>query len=245
MDSIVWLPFKIGFWFLVLAAIYHLLTRKFLNPFKLSIYVGKKGCGKSTNMARLALKYQKKGWTVYSNEPMNIEGVRVFNTKMLGSHTPEKNSLVLVDEAGIYYHKRDFKEFAKTCREWYKKQRHYKCRVIMFSQTWDIDLTLRELTDDMYLLVNIARVFTWAKRIRRSLILTEPFGEQESRLADRLQFDSILLWPFGSRFLCFIPKYIKYFDSYETRPLPALPYTVMHHAPVPPWYRRRSRRSKR
>lgn len=230
--------FKIGIAILVVALIYHLLTRRYLNPFKLTIFVGKKGCGKSTNMARLALKYLKRGWNVYCSEPLNIEGVRVFDVKKLGECTPDKHSLVLVDEAGIHYHKRDFKEFAKTQRKWYKKQRHYKCRCILFSQTWDIDLSLRELTDEMYLLVNYARVFTWAKRIKRSLILTEPFGEQESRLADRLQFDSILFWPFGSRFLCFIPKWVKYFDSFDVDDdVKPLPYTVMHH--VPPVRRKR------
>lgn len=48
--------------------IYHILTRKFVNPYKLIFLFGKKGSGKSTLLAKLTARYLRRGWTVYSTE---------------------------------------------------------------------------------------------------------------------------------------------------------------------------------
>lgn len=48
--------------------IYHILTRKFVNPYKLIFLFGKKGSGKSTLLAKLTARYLRRGWTVFSTE---------------------------------------------------------------------------------------------------------------------------------------------------------------------------------
>lgn len=55
--------FVIVFGFLV----FHLLTKKFLNPFKLYLFFGKKGCGKSTLLQKLVSYYHKRGYNCYCN----------------------------------------------------------------------------------------------------------------------------------------------------------------------------------
>lgn len=58
--------------FLILACfVYHLLTKKYINPYRLTMVFGKKGSGKSTLMVRLAYKYLSKGWTVFCTEKLD------------------------------------------------------------------------------------------------------------------------------------------------------------------------------
>ena len=94
----------------------------------------------------------------------------------------------------------------------------------MFSQTFDIDKKLRSLTDDLFLVKNVARVFCWCKRIRKWPDLKQADGESEARIVDMIQYETILLWPFGSRHLVYIPKWSRYFKSYNPPPLPIIPH---------------------
>lgn len=95
---------------------------------------------------------------------------------------------------------------------------------ISFSQTFDIDKKLRDLTDGLYLCATMLRVFSWAKRIHRSVTLTKSDADRESRISEDLEFDSILSWPFGGRILTFIPRYAQYFDSHIVPELSPMPY---------------------
>lgn len=52
---------------LAICVVFDLLTRKYLNPYKLVVIFGKKGCGKSTLLQKLAVFYTKRGYTCYCN----------------------------------------------------------------------------------------------------------------------------------------------------------------------------------
>ena len=90
----------------------------------------------------------------------------------------------------------------------------------MFSQTFDIDKKLRELTDQMYYLENKFRIFSWAKKIDKHTVLTQAEADKPSSIAENLQFEPFLFWIFGSRIFTFIPRYVKYFDSFSVPDLP-------------------------
>lgn len=216
--------FKIGFILVFVGVTFHLLTRQYINPYKLYMVFGKKGSGKSTLLVRLAVKHIKKGWTVYSTEDIAVPGVRKFNVEDIGRKSFDSDSLVLIDEVGMIWDNRNFKSFAEEVRDWFKLQRHYKCKVYLFSQTFDIDKKLRDLTDGLYLCSTKLRVFSWAKRIHRSVTLTKSDADRESRISEDLEFDSILSWPFGGRILTFIPRYAQYFDSHIVPELSPMPY---------------------
>lgn len=224
--------FKIGFVLIIFLIVFHFATRKYINPYKLYMVFGKKGSGKSTLMVRLALSHINKGWSVYCSEHINVPGVRYFNINQIGRKTFDSNSLVLIDEVGMIWDNRDFKNFANDVRDWFKLQRHYKCKVYLFSQSFDIDKKLRDLTDGLYLCSTKLRVITWAKRIHRSITLTSSEADRESRIAEDLVFDSLLAWPFGSRILTWIPKYAKYFDSHVVKPLPPVIYDEVPNSPI-------------
>ena len=110
---------------------------------------------------------------------------------------------------------REYKSFKPEVRNFFKLQRHYKLKVYLFSQTFDIDKKLRDLTDSMYLVKNNFRVFSYSKKINRIIALVEANAQGTSRIDENLKFDWFIFAPFGARRFTFIPKYVKYFNSYE------------------------------
>lgn len=230
--------------FLILACfVYHLLTKKYINPYRLTMVFGKKGSGKSTLMVRLAYKYLAKGWSVFCTE--KLDGCYWIDYKDIGYKNIPPNSLLLIDEVGMLYDNRNFKEFKPAVRDWFKLQRHYKVRVYMFSQSFDVDKKLRDLTDDMYLVKNIGRVFSYAKRILRKTVLVKPMGDSPSRIDEELRYDFLLFAPFGARMLTFIPKWAKYFDSHNCPVLPDANWRYVPPEKVPKSFRKLEKRKKR
>jgi len=143
--KLVFLIFKFCAWFCVICSIYHLLTRRYLNPYKLTMVFGKKGSGKSTLMVRMAYEYLSKGWTVFCTE--KLDGCVHIDYNDIGFKQIPPCSLLLVDEVGMIWDNRNYKSFKPEVRDWFKLQRHYKVKVVLFSQTFDIDKKLRDLTD--------------------------------------------------------------------------------------------------
>lgn len=195
-------------------------AKRFQSPYRLYMLFGKKGSGKSTYLCKLALQYLKKGWNVYTNmEDFHIPGIRYFSPSDLGEFVPVSNSVILLDEAGTVFNSRDFKSFKPETRNFFKYQRHYKCIVYLASQSFDVDKTLRDLCDGLILQVNKFGFLTIGKRIYRSITLTEPSAESDSRIADCLEFAKPWNWTYT-----FIPRYAKHFDSYALPDHEELPY---------------------
>lgn len=202
---------------LVFLSVFLYFVVRYRNNFRLIFLFGKKGCGKSSTLCKLAFLYIRKGWTVYSTEP--IPGTHRLPPESIGWYELEPKSVILIDEVGLIWHSRDFKSFPKEVRSWFKLQRHRKLRVYMCSQSFDVDKSVRDLCDEMWLLTNFANCISWQKRILKKFDVVEASGEAESRIVENLKIDSLLLWPFGSRKIVWIPKYAKYFDSFQVDPL--------------------------
>jgi len=197
---------------LLIVFIYHKVTLKYLNPYLLTMVFGKKGSGKSTLLVKLALQHLEDGWTVYSTE--RIPGTYFVDYNDIGYVEFAPNSVLLVDEVGMIWDNRNFKNFKNEVRDWFKLQRHRRVKVYLFSQTFDIDKKIRDLTDDMYLVEKRLRVFSYAKRILKKTVLNKSTAESPAKIDEDLQFDSLLFFWCGSRRLTFIPKYTKYFNSF-------------------------------
>lgn len=211
----------IGFFILILC--FALYARNYSNPYKLFMCFGKKGSGKSTFLIKQALYYQKKGFAVYTNiQDCTVSGVRLIDVNQLGKFVPEQNSVLLLDEVGMIWDSRDFKAFKPEVRDFFKLQRHYHVICYLCSQTFDIDKKLRDLTDGMFLFVNLCNVFSVGKRISRHIVLTESTSEAESRISENLKFTPFWNWKFT-----FIPKYAKYFNSFTVPDMPKLRYKLL------------------
>ena len=102
----------------------------------------------------------------------------------------------IIDEVGIIWDNRGFKNFPSEVRDYFKLQRHYKHVVILASQTFDVDKKIRDLADDqtfdvdkkirdladeMYLVSKKFRVFSYAKKILRKTVLVEATGNPRLR----------------------------------------------------------------
>lgn len=222
---------KFMFWLILVILIWDRLTRKYLNPYKLTMIFGKKGSGKSTLMVRMAYEYLAKGWTVFCTE--RLDGCVHIDYHDIGFKMIPPNSLLLVDEVGMIWDNRDFKKFKTEVRDWFKLQRHYKVKVVLFSQTFDIDKKLRDLTDEMFLVSNRLRVFSWAKRIIRTVVLTKPSPDSPARIDEELKYDSFIWWPFGSRILTYIPQWAPYFDSHNCPELEYQEWEIQPEIKVP------------
>lgn len=199
--------------FVVLATIYILLLRKFRNPYKFTLYFGKPGAGKSTLLMKTALQYQKKGWIVYSTEP--LPGCYTVDYKQIGLVQFVPRSVLLIDEIGTLFDNRHFRDFKDYQRDFFKLHRHYKVAIVACSQVFnDIDLKIRNVVDNLYLLINVGHIFSFAKKINKRFVLTKSEADRPSSISEDYYFESILLFWAGSRKFTFIPKYAKYFDSF-------------------------------
>ena len=191
------------------------LTAKYKNPHKLIMVFGKKGSGKTTFLAKKAFKYVKMGRPVYST--VYVPGTYLFDVQDIGRKSFPKNAVIFIDEVGMIWDNRQFKNFRTDVRDYFKLQRHYGHTVYLFSQTFDIDVKLRNLTDEMYLCKCYFGWISLARRIKRDIILTEPTGDNEARIADSLEFYPLWLSIFGGQTVqfTFIPRWCRLFDSFE------------------------------
>lgn len=179
----------------------------FNNPqfWSTDMYIGKKGCGKTCTLAKFALKYNKKGFKVYTNV-QGISNTYYFDPKQLDTLTPDPNSIILIDEVGLVWDNRSFANF--KANEWFKYSRQYKCKVILFSQAFDIDLKIRNLVDNMYLMTRIGKGVIYRPVIKKLGIVQKPDGTGD--LADCYRYGSILSWKFT-----FLPRYYGLFSTYN------------------------------
>ncbi|MPM26570.1 hypothetical protein SDC9_73074 [bioreactor metagenome] len=206
----------------IIPVLWDRFTRKYVNAYKLFLVFGKKGSGKSTYLVKLAKQHIKKGWAVYTNmEELFMSGVRHFDIQHLGDFVPEVHSLLLLDEVGMIWDNRDYKVFKPAVRDFFKLQRHYRVKVYMASQTFDVDKKLRDLCDGMFLHTNFLRIFTLGKRIARKVVITESTSEAESRISE----DLVILPPWDWT-LTYIPRWAKFFDSHAIPEKPSLQYSL-------------------
>lgn len=214
--------------------------KKYANPYKLIMIFGKKGSGKSTLIAKLALQHLKKGWLVYSSIDLHIDGVRIFNVQDIGKMVFPEKSVVFIDEVGMIWDNRDFKNFRNDVRDYFKLQRHYKNKVYLFSQSFDIDVKLRNLTDQIFITTCHMNVFSIARRVSRKLVVVEPTADSEGRIADGYELDPLWLQIIGMRiaYFTFIPNYIKYFDSFEQMEVSEIAYHEVCAMPEDKLYQR-------
>lgn len=207
--------------FFCLAACF-VLAYRYRNPYKLVMVFGKKGSGKTTFLTKTALKSIRKGKSVYSTVP--VPGAVLFDVDDVGKFTFPPESVVLIDEVGMIWDNRNYKNFRTDVRDYFKLQRQYRNTVYLFSQTFDVDVKLRNLTDAMYLCTCHMGWLSIARRIRRDIVIVNPTGENEARIADSLEFEPLWLSLFGAMtcVVTCIPHWAPYFNSFAPKPLPMM-----------------------
>lgn len=205
-------------WFIcfliVFLGVFIFMSYRYRNPYKLTLVFGKKGAGKTSYLASLAFRYKKKKWPVYSTVPIPGTIPLDVDLDLKDGNLPEK-SVILIDEVGLIWDNRDFKNFKHQHRDYFKYQRHNKHIVYLFSQTFDVDVKIRTLVDRMYLLVNPFGWFSILRTISRSMKVVEPTADSEGRVADSLRISGFFGLFIGTTKIVFIPRWVRYFNSFS------------------------------
>ena len=126
------------------------------NPYSSVLYIGKKGSGKSTLITKLVLKYHnskllfyddkkkkwiRTTWNIYTNTEVFMPfEVNKFDIKELGKFVPKPNSVIICDEINLVWDNRNFKSFNPDIQEFFRLARKLRCKVVMFSQSFDCDI---------------------------------------------------------------------------------------------------------
>lgn len=225
--------------------IWHFLTKKYLNPFKMYIIFGPKGVGKSTLLQKLIKYYKSRGYHIYCNigdsPSPNIVEIKIEDIGLLAKAYKDKalrlklrnqykseniisadcilpKSVIFCDEINLIWDNRSFKQFRKDQQEYFRLQRHYKHIFIGFSQTFDTDKKIRDLADILVLLKKYGRVYIYGQCWRKNQVVvgaTEENNRDQGLIVDNFIPLGIFYNLFSSPFKCWLPKWVKHHDSFK------------------------------
>ena len=138
-----------------------------------NIYFGVPGCGKTTLAAWLSRRDLRRGGRVWSNVPITST-YKLDVTRDIGVNHIEKGRII-IDEAGIEYNNRNFKNMPRHQIEFFKYHRHYSTAIDVFSQSYeDMDITLRRLAQNYYVVTkSLIPFFITIRRIGRRIDIDE------------------------------------------------------------------------
>lgn len=198
---------------LIIYLVLLLIEKKICKKSKITIYFGIPGSGKST-IASLISKKNLKKRDVYSN--FAIKGTYKIEKEDLG-YFDIQNSLIIFDEAGCDFDNRNWKEnFSKEQVYFLKHHRHYKDDIIYFSQNLDMDIKIRNLSDDLRIVnKSIIPFFVVERRIKKKIGIDK----------DTKQLIEQYKYVFLSRKWYFMPTSWKLFNSYSKKVLPKKEWT--------------------
>lgn len=194
-------------YFLIFVLLILLIWSKFYdNPYKCVIFIGRKGSGKTSFSVKIAQKFIKNGWSVFSDSP--IFDCYKLNVNWLGRYDFPERSLLIVDEGAIAFDNRKFASFSDEMRNFFTLQRHKKIYCIILSQSFNVDKKIRDLTDSIYVVVNYFNVFSVAKKVHKGIGLSQD-ADGCGSIAETYTWELPFSWQF-----IFIPRWIKFFDSF-------------------------------
>ena len=158
--------------------------RKCKIPHIVSIYFGVPGSGKTTFAAWLTKRDLRRGGKVWSNVP--ITGAYKLDPAADIGKWMIEDGRVIIDEAGIEYNNRDFKDFSDKSLYFFKYHRHYRLAIDLFSQGWnDADKKIRDLAQRLYVVKkSLIPFFVYRRRIAKKVGINEYTKE----IIDEYQF---------------------------------------------------------
>lgn len=182
-------------------------------------YFGIPGCGKSTNLVRIARKELKRIKKKYDNiYTVNID---IKGCKRITKEDFRKyrfyNSLILWDEITLDYDNRNFKEFTQEDKESWLLHRHLGLDIIYATQNYEnVDKKIKDITLELWYMnksvIPILSGITTSKRIYRNITI----NENTSELTMGYRFCNFIESIFVSNIkICIRRLYYKYFDSFE------------------------------
>ena len=205
---------KIAIAIFLFSTIFDKLTRKYKSNCLIRLFIGLPGKGKTTLATKICItKGLRKNRKVYSN--FEVFGAYKLDMKEFGRYHIPYGSILLLDEIGLEFNSREFKNFSKDVLKLFKLHRHYGLDIYCFSQAIDTDIAIVRLVDELYIIEKVARVFTIAKKIDRFLVLHNSKdengnGNNENFITEDYKYSLPHNW-----IITFIPRWVKFFNSFD------------------------------
>lgn len=182
-------------------------------------YFGVPGCGKTTNLVKIARKEIKRLKKRYKEiYTINFQCVGCIPIKFEDlKYYKFNNSLILIDEITMDADNRNFKSFPSEIRDFFILHRHLGVDIIYATQNYEnVDKKIRDLTSELWYMsksvVPIIRNFTTSKRIYRNINI----NEFTSDLTLGYRFCNFIEMVFARNMeITWRKKYYKYYDSWD------------------------------
>lgn len=201
-----------------------------------SLFFGLPGSGKTTILTYLALKAIKSARYehVWTNADINIPGVINIPNEAIGKYYLA-NGLLLIDEATLFADSRAYKTFDQGKLEYFLLHRHYNVDIVLFTQQWDgVDRKIRVITDRVYYVYKTPLTKRWFSnfyRIPYGIVIPDPKKGSGEKLGEIIQGYSkppLYVRLFATR--VYRPPLYKYYDSWQQKPMEALPARFQPYA---------------
>lgn len=164
------------------------------------------------NLLRLISKKYKES---HEDEKITLS-TKTIDPSMLYRYQFPPGSVVLVDEIGVLFHNRRFKEFDPRLVAHFKRYRHDHVTYWVCSQSMDCDKVIRDIVSRYWMLSKKLRVWSVAQRLVCTPRKVQPSNDAPASIQDDFVEDPRLMKPIvGGMKICFIPHWAKMFDSYE------------------------------
>ena len=196
-------------------------SKKFSNPYLIRFFIGLRGVGKTTLATKYGIQHLKLGHQVYAN--FNLFGAYKIDLDQFSFYNVPPESAIFLDEASLLFSNRDFKTFKKEYEEYFRLSRKRHVYIYLFSQSFDVDKKIRDIVDEIYIVKKMFNVLTVAKRVNRSIVLHVSENEDgssnnsENFITEDYKYSSPFSWTYA-----FIPRWIKFFNSFECPDLPPI-----------------------
>lgn len=200
-----------------------------------SLYFGLPRTGKTTLLAKMAVKEAKRYEHVYTNVHLTDvpENVVYIENEWIGKYQLE-NCLILIDEATLFADNRDYKNFSKDLVKFFMLHGHYHCTIRLFAQTYNgVDKKIRTLCELVYYMYKPFLTGHWVTkyyRIPYGIVIPDKHknkqmtGNTLGEIEEGYCKPSLLERLFAHKL--YRKRWYKHFNSWEAPELPPLPCFV-------------------
>lgn len=205
----------------------------FKHRYRMELFLGKPGCGKTTKMASIVKKNDMKKRLIryvpilkyfiytykkiYCTDP-DIKNTIYMDYKYLGHFEPEADCCFLLCESGVGLSNRNTMKADPKFHEFAAMYRHDKCDVFLDSQTVDVDIKFRQRCDCVWLLKK--SILNPNNTVMQKVYFDMDVNDEQKAICESYTVPRGLLaktfsWLTGGRKTLKRKKYYSYFDTYS------------------------------